>query len=356
MTLLAVCALPMMLMAQSADDDLYYVPSKKKVEKKEAPVRVESPVTVVTSTQAPAVVVRDTKKRVRDVDAYNRRYDTKDYTFSNENDTLYIDERPDSDLDGEWVNGFDGSADDYEYATRIIRFRNPRYAISVSSPLYYDVVYGLTSWEWNVYYDGFYAYAFPTFSNPLWWDWRFNSHGWYSPYYSWGWHSPYYHWSWYSGWYGYDYWHGWYGPHYAYHHHHYYPHHGWGPAWAPARPWGGSYTARSSVGSRYSASSRVNGYRPGVSARRSVTRSSGTQSSRRVTTGTSTRQTSTATRSQSGSSVRRVVGTRQTESSNRNGATRTGTASSSRRQTYTRPSSTRVTGATETQQGGSVRR
>ena len=55
-------------------------------------------------------------------------------------------------LDGEWVNGeFEGSQDDYEYATRIIRFRNPRYAISISSPLYWDVVYGLNSGLERVY-------------------------------------------------------------------------------------------------------------------------------------------------------------------------------------------------------------
>ena len=159
-TLLAAWALPMMLLAQSADDDLYFVPSKKKVEKKETRVRVESsgpvrvetqgPVrvesssaTVVTSAKAPTVVVRDRKKNTRDVDSYNRRYDSSDYNFSSTNDTLYIDERSSSDLRGEWVNGFDGSADDYEYATRIIRFQNPRYAIPVSSPLYFDEFLGL---------------------------------------------------------------------------------------------------------------------------------------------------------------------------------------------------------------------
>ena len=105
-----------------------------------------------------------------------------------ENDTLYINEKEDDGLDGEWVNGeFEGSQDDYEYATRIIRFRNPRYAISISSPLYWDVVYGLNSWDWNVYTDGLYAYAFPTFTNRLWWDWRYNSYGWGGyPYYGWG--------------------------------------------------------------------------------------------------------------------------------------------------------------------------
>ena len=62
---------------------------------------------------------------------------------------------------GEWVNGFEGSQDDYEYAMRIVRFRNPRYAIPVSSPLYWDVVYGLPSWDWNVYDDGFVCIRFP---------------------------------------------------------------------------------------------------------------------------------------------------------------------------------------------------
>ena len=69
---------------------------------------------------------------------------------------------------------------------RIVRFRNPRYAVSISSPYYWDIVYGLNSWDWNVYTDGMYAYAFPTFSNRLWWDWRYNSYGWGGyPYYGW---------------------------------------------------------------------------------------------------------------------------------------------------------------------------
>lgn len=110
-----------------------------------------------------------------------------------EDDTLYIKEKAVPDPDGEWVNGFDGSEDDYEYAMRIVRFRNPRYAVSISSPYYWDIVYGLNSWDWNVYTDGMYAYAFPTFSNRLWWDWRYNSYGWGGyPYYGWGGYSPYY--------------------------------------------------------------------------------------------------------------------------------------------------------------------
>ena len=172
LSLFALC-LPWTLVAQSIDDDLYYTPSKNKEEKKEevkqekkvaAPVEeivVKSnvPTTVYSSPGSTTVVVKDRKGNTRDVDEYNRRYDSRDNDFVMENDTLYINEKEDDGLDGEWVNGeFEGSQDDYEYATRIIRFRNPRYAISISSPLYWDVVYGLNSWDWNVYTDGLYAY------------------------------------------------------------------------------------------------------------------------------------------------------------------------------------------------------
>ena len=95
---------------------------------------------------------------------------------------------------------------------RIVRFRSPAYAIPISSPLYWDVVYGaFPSWDWNVYDDGLYAYVFPTYTNPLWWDWRWNwsiaGPRWG---YGWGWHSPWYYGGWYSSyWYG-GYWGGWY--------------------------------------------------------------------------------------------------------------------------------------------------
>ena len=160
-----------------------------------------------------------------------------------ENDTLYIEEKPLNER-GEWVNGFEGSQDDYEYAMRIVRFRNPRYAIPVSSPLYWDVVYGLPSWDWNVYDDGLYAYVFPTYTNRLWWDWRWNY-----PYgaswgFSWGWSSPWYYNSWYyPGYWGGGYWGGYWGYHH-HHHHHYYPHysgHGWGGGyWGGGHGWYGS--------------------------------------------------------------------------------------------------------------------
>lgn len=236
-SLMMVC-LPYLAVAQSVDDDLYFIP-KKKAEKKEEvkqEVKVVVPqkqnTTTVYVAPGSTVVVKDVKGKIRDVDEYNRRYTSRDNNFSRENDTLYIEEKPLNER-GEWVNGFEGSQDDYEYAMRIVRFRNPRYAIPVSSPLYWDVVYGLPSWDWNVYDDGFYAYAFPTYTNRLWWDWRWNypyGAGWG---FSWGWTSPWY----YNSWYAPGYWSGGYwGGYWGHHHHHYYPGHGWGGG-----HWGGSH-------------------------------------------------------------------------------------------------------------------
>ena len=196
---LLIACLPWLAMAQN--DDLYFVPKKeKKAETKTEVHQVTRQTTTTTTTTAsvpPAttVVVKDVTGKTRDIDEYNRRYTSRENTFSMQNDTLYIEEKPYGER-GEWVNGFEGSQDDYEYAMRIVRFRSPAYAIPISSPLYWDVVYGAyPSWDWNVYDDGLYAYVFPTFSNPLWWDWRWNwsiaGPRWG---YGWGWHSPWYYW------------------------------------------------------------------------------------------------------------------------------------------------------------------
>ncbi len=330
LSLFALC-LPWTLVAQSVDDDLYYVPSKKKKEVKqekkvaepmeEIVIKSDAPTTVYSSQGNTTVVEKERKSNVRDVDGYNRRYDSRNNNFVMENDTLYIEEKEQPELDGEWIgNRFEGSEDDYEYATRIIRFRNPRYAISISSPLYWDVVYGLNSWEWNVYTDGLYAYAFPTFTNRLWWNWRYNSHGWWGgyPYYGWGWngwYSPGWSFGW-SGWYG----GGWWG----YHHHHYHPYYnGW---YHGGGYWGGSY-------GRDSRSVYTNRRYSGTRGTNVVHRSYGSRGTR--TDGWQNRRNEE-------SSSRRVIGTRS--SNDRSGiSTNRMDASSSRRSTYTRPSSTRTT-------------
>ena len=124
-SLMMVC-LPYWAMSQSVDDDLYFIP-KKKAEKKEEvkqEVKVVVPqkqnTTTVYAAPGSTVVVKDVKGKVRDVDEYNRRYTSRDNNFSMENDTLYIEEKPLNER-GEWVNGFEGSQDDYEYAMRIVR-------------------------------------------------------------------------------------------------------------------------------------------------------------------------------------------------------------------------------------------
>lgn len=348
LSLVALC-LPWGMAAQGVADDLYYVPSKKDKAGQETEqaqserhtrrttivtsgdevvVKSDAPQTISATAGTTTVVVRDTDGRTRDIDAYNRRYDASDYDFTTQNDTLYIDRQADDGLSGEWVGEFDGSQDDYEYATRIIRFRDPRYAIPVSSPLYFDVVYGLNTWDWNVYYDGLYAYVFPTFTNRLWWDWRFSSVGWWGyPYYSWGY--PYYGWGW--GW------HGWYDPWYygswAWHHPHW--HHPWhpGPGWGGPRHWG-TYSTRRLYGSRGATV-------PGRPAS--------------VINGGSSRRIASGRRAATSGASRRVVGTRSaTSRRNTSAATRaTGVSSTTRRSgTYTRPTGTssvnRTTGARRT--------
>ena len=99
---------PGVLSTQSIHNDLYYVPSKKKeetVEKKKTlaadavVVKTNAPTTVYASPGNTTIVVKDRKGNIRDVDEYNRRYDSKNYEFSQENDTLYIDEK---EYDGIW--------------------------------------------------------------------------------------------------------------------------------------------------------------------------------------------------------------------------------------------------------------
>ena len=220
--------LPWMAMAQDPGDDIYFVPKKqKKTEKVDTVAKgtTDSKLSSTDNKGVSTVVVRDYTGRVRDIDEYNRReFSAGKNEFSVKNDTLYIDERADSDLPGHWVNEFNGSQADYEYAVRLIRFRDPAYAIPVSSPLYGDLVYGIgpfPSWDWNIYDDGMYAYVFPSYTNSLWWDWRYDP--WWR-YNHWYWDDPFYY-GWGCYW-GASHW-GWHYGHY-YHPHYYHPWYGGG--------------------------------------------------------------------------------------------------------------------------------
>ena len=240
---LMMACLPFMALAQSGNDDLYYIPKKKeKKEKVETKTVVKKEQVSVegngTQVTAP-VVVKDVNGNVRDIDEYNRRYSSRENEFTYENDTLYIQEKPYLEQ-GEWVNGFEGSQEDYNYAMRIIRFRSPSFAVSISSPYYWDIIsLGYTT-GWNVFDTGLYAFAFPTFTNNWWWDWRYNSA------FSFRYHpsSWWYRSSWY---YSPGYWYGW-GHHYPPHIHHlhwhqfppHYAHGGWGGYWGNKHGWHGS--------------------------------------------------------------------------------------------------------------------
>lgn len=257
---------PLWMMAQGVNDDLYFIPKKKQKEAKVVVEKENTPTTVYASPGS-TVVVKDVKGNVRDVDEYNRRYTSRENSFYMNNDTLYIEEKP-YDERGEWINGFEGTQSDYEYAMRIIRFRNPRYAIPVSSPLYWDVVYTLPSWEWNVFDDGFYAYAFPTFSNSLWWDWR----------YSWNWSwGPSWHYNYYTPYWGWGVGAHWHHSHLHHPHWHHAYHHHFHPGWAGTggylgknHGWNGSVATRPGIhAGRYKNNYQKGYVATGNSARRS---------------------------------------------------------------------------------------
>ena len=260
--------------AWAQHDDLYFVPKKKKVQAEVVDEPKEEPqeAAMVSDDKALSITTINIKGLDIDEDAYNRRgsYLTEEgdavselamddegfVLITEEGDTLLMNTdtlRLTHLEDGEgWINGFDGSNSDYEYAMRIVRFRNPRYAIPVSSPLYWDVVYGgalWPSWQWNIYDDGMYAYVFPTSSNWYYSDYIMGyPYGWGGHWnYSWG-----YHWGgywtyagyhfghvWYDPWYNpyfYDYYPGWHYGHHHHHHHGYFPGPGWGGVTVGPRP------------------------------------------------------------------------------------------------------------------------
>jgi len=106
-------------------------------------------------------------------------------------DTIYLSglaqENTDNiDQDGHYLNGFNGNESDKEYAERIRRFHNPKYSIFIGDPRYNDI-YFLNNSDWNVYVDDSYAYVTPTWTNPYWWNYNFNSFG-----MGYGWNSNYY--------------------------------------------------------------------------------------------------------------------------------------------------------------------
>ena len=222
------------------EDDIYYNPNDKNpvVEKKEKEAQKE----LQEKAAVKKTLMATSDNHFRDVDEYNRRGESSDMTLEDiaanqkEDHVEYnvVDENGD---DGYYLNGFNGSDSDYEYALRIRRFHNPKFVVSVSDPFYSDI-YFLDNNDWNVYISDNYAWVTPTWTNPWYWNytwapysytswsWRWSLGPWgfsfgYDPFYSWG---------------GYWGWNSWYRPPFYHHHHHHYydrPYYGWNRPYRP---------------------------------------------------------------------------------------------------------------------------
>ena len=327
------------------EDDLYYQPNeenpivkKKKEEKSESTTAtVQQPVAVST-----VAVSTEQSDYDRAVDAYNRRYsseivdDTIPAVTLDESTQMTQAEKQEEDADtddytGYYLNGFEGTQSDLEYAERIRRFHNPNFTIHISDPAYTDI-YFLNPLDWNVYIDNSYAYVTPTWTNPWYWNYMWAPYSYTSL--SWRWNFGFGSWGFYWGYpWGYD------------------PYWGWaGSLWHPHWGWGGHH--------HYPG--YYPGHRPGWNSGRDIRYSNGGRtiygnygSSNRYSNGNRTMSTSVGNNRYSGSSSSNKQPIMRESNANR-GRTRIGTSSSGNT-TYSRPLGT-TTRSNSTYRSGSSSR
>ena len=215
-------------------DDIYYKPGVVKTAQTEAPAQTQNKQEVSTLNKPnykngakeivyterkglkPKTVVRDTVYVVGQAgDKTEKQSRTPINNSGNSDilvvhDTIYVSEIAIDDSiqnnreQGHYLNEFNGTESDLEYAERIRRFHNPRYTVFIGDPNYNDI-YFLNNNDWNVYVDGSYAYVTPTWTNPYWWNYSFSpfSYGGYGSGFGFGWNN--YPWSFnnfYGGFYG----------------------------------------------------------------------------------------------------------------------------------------------------------
>ena len=208
--ILAFAFVPIFTMAQ---DDLYFVSSKKPKEQKQveymqtksqeavARMQTKSQEAVarmqarVETLEPPTLV--DYQSNRRSEDEYNRRY-----TYSGDYQNaggLYADSLTASidTVGGYYTDEYDMEDPelDYRFSRRLVRFHNPR-LYALASPYYWDLYYGYGAWDylydpydpWYYHYGWRYGWAWGP------WD------CWYGG--IWGWHSPYAwsYWGWGPGW------------------------------------------------------------------------------------------------------------------------------------------------------------
>lgn len=233
LVLLTLMLLPSVTMVAQDDDDMYFVPRNKDTKTNQSTstsVRNTGTYTSrYTGVGSSDIEVYNTNSR--SADEYNRRYSNYSGSYgTNGSDSLIAEVDT---VDSTYDNAAD---EDYYYSRRILRFRSPRVGIAISSPYYWDLVYGYGVYDYL--YDDFYYYD-PFFWHYGWgygWTWGPWS-TWYGP--IWGWSHPY----------AWSYW-GW-GP--SWHHHHH--HHGWGgPGYGYSH---GRYNYRGTIGNRFGRGERI---------------------------------------------------------------------------------------------------
>lgn len=182
--------LPLTLVAQ--DDDLYFVPKKKSVEK------------VTDDYGVPAQVYYSGSDR--SIDEYNRR--TKSRVEVIDNDSTANDIIEFSAEKGVYPND-SVSGEDFKLTKEMSRFDD--YKISDNAAFWAGYEAGRYDWGWHSpwYYSRYGWYDPWYYGRWGWYDPWYYGYRWYSPWYS-SWYSPYYY-GWYDPWYyGYS----WYGPSY----------------------------------------------------------------------------------------------------------------------------------------------
>ena len=176
-------------------DDLYYSPS-------DTPKETVHNITTATSKEALRQEQKVERKQIntyqKNTDEYQLVTEGVDYGQVTQNYTSILEDESISDIDtlvyyndreGEYIGGFDGDRNDFEYAERLRRFHGPNSAVVVWDPLYEDAVYD--SNNYNIYVEGSYAWVTPTWRN------SYYSYGYHSPYYWDSWfHDPWYYNSW----------------------------------------------------------------------------------------------------------------------------------------------------------------
>lgn len=362
-TLVSACSSSYQYSSGVYDDDLYYNAKDKPVTVAESYSPLPKPDSEIKKEEN--LNYSQLQNEYYSSDRAEENEDLRDFsTIQNEyasilsNDSiqevdslLYYDDNT-----GYWVNEFNGSEQDKDYAERIARFHGPMVGIPYWSPLYNDVIFN-SGFNYNVYVDGDYAYVTPDWTNRYYNNWR------YGPTSSWGFYGGYnYGWG-YPG-YGYGY------PNYAWGYPGYgmgypgygmgypgygmgYPGYGWGHPYPPmygggsnlvARERSPRYSSGSDHGSRTTGSTATRGNRvattsnstrTSTSASSRATRSSSTQQTRQstTTTGRATRASYTPA-----SSITRTSNTSGNSSKARVGYTPTYTRSSSTNSRNTRNS------------------